>query len=404
MSNEFNSAQLKKNALTFIVLMGVVSLFSDMTYEGARSLTGPYLGLLGASAFAVGVVAGFGEFIGYGLRLLSGLLADKTRSYWLLTFVGYGLNLLAIPALALVGRWELAAVLIVAERMGKAIRKPARDAMVSHAARRVGTGFGFALEEILDQIGAMLGPLFLSLVIFLNRGLGTLSSYRRGFAFLLIPAILAIITLSLSRFRFPEPRNFEVKEADKSGKFDRRFWLYLIGTSLLAAGFADFPLLGFHFQKQSLFSGATIPLLYTLAMGVDALAALIFGKLFDRIGMKALMISTLLSAFFAPLAFLSDKTTVVISGLVLWGTGMGALETILKAVVANMISPEKRATAYGIFNSIFGLAWFVGSALMGFLYDRLLLAMVGFSVMAQLAAVFVFYLVYRNLAKPRRSV
>ncbi|MCR4410534.1 MAG: MFS transporter [Candidatus Saccharicenans sp.] len=393
--------KLKKQALSFIVLMGLVSLFSDMTYEGARSLTGPYLGLLGASAFAVGLVAGLGEFIGYGLRLATGLLADRTRNYWLLTFIGYGLNLLAVPLLALTGRWELAAMLIVAERMGKAIRKPARDAMMSYAARQVGTGYGFALEEFLDQLGAMLGPLFLALIVFLNRGLGTVHSYRRGFAFLLLPALLAMVVLTLGRIRYPEPSRFEIKEQKVwEKKFGRRFWLYLIGTSFLAAGFADFPLLGFHFQKTSLFAGASIPLLYTLAMGIDAVAALIFGRLFDRIGLGALMISTLISAFFAPLVFLSRQKTLVIAGIVLWGIGMGALESILKAVVANMISPEKRATAYGIFNAIFGAAWFAGSALMGFLYSRQLGAMVLFSVLAQVAAAFLFFRLSRMSTRP----
>lgn len=393
--------KLKKQALSFIILMGLVSLFSDMTYEGARSLTGPYLGLLGASAFAVGLVAGLGEFIGYGLRLATGLLADRTRNYWLLTFIGYGLNLLAVPLLALTGRWELAAMLIVAERMGKAIRKPARDAMMSYAARQVGTGYGFALEEFLDQLGAMLGPLFLALIVFLNRGLGTVNSYRRGFAFLLLPALLAMVVLTLGRIRYPEPSRFEIKEQKVwEKKFGRRFWLYLLGTSFLAAGFADFPLLGFHFQKTGLFAGATIPLLYTLAMGIDAVAALIFGRLFDRIGLWALMISTLISSLFAPLAFLSGQKPLVVAGIVLWGIGMGALESILKAVVANMISPEKRATAYGIFNAIFGAAWFAGSALMGFLYSRQLGAMVLFSVLAQVAAAVLFFRVSRMSTQP----
>ncbi|MGB9906435.1 MAG: MFS transporter [Candidatus Saccharicenans sp.] len=395
---------LRRQALNFIVLMGLVSLFSDMTYEGARSLTGPYLGLLGASAFVVGLVAGLGEFIGYGLRLATGLLADRTRNYWLLTFLGYGLNLLAVPLLALAGRWELAALLIVAERMGKAIRKPARDAMMSYAARQVGTGYGFALEEFLDQLGAMLGPLFLSLIIFLNQGLGNLTSYRRGFAFLLLPALLAMAILTVSRLKYPQPQNFEVREKFLTARFDRRFWLYLAGTSLLAAGFADFPLLGFHFQKKMIFSGATIPLVYTLAMGVDAVAALIFGRLFDRIGLKALMLSTIISALFAPLVFLSTDRILIISGIALWGVGLGALESILKAVVANIIAPEKRATAYGLFNAIFGAAWLVGSALMGFLYDRQIVIMVLFSVAAQVAAAVIFFLVYRILSHSETRV
>jgi MFS family permease len=382
----------KKSALQFIILMGLVSLFSDMTYEGARSLTGPYLGLLGASAFVVGLVAGLGEFIGYALRLGTGIIADRTRNYWLFAFIGYGLNLFAVPLLAITGRWELAALLIVAERMGKAIRKPARDAMMSYAARKVGPGYGFALEEFLDQIGAMLGPLFLALIVFLNRGLGNLASYRRGFAFLLLPALIALIFLTLSRQRFPSPESFETKEKWIEKKFDRRFVFYLIGISFLAAGFADFPLLGFHFQKENIIAGASIPLIYTLAMGVDAVAALFFGRLYDRIGLKALIFSTLLSSLFAPLTFLARSLPVIFLGIICWGIGMGAQESILKAVIANLIAPEKRATAYGLFNAIFGLAWFAGSALMGFLYEVKIMLLVLFSFLAQLLAIFFFSL------------
>jgi predicted MFS family arabinose efflux permease len=382
----------KKSALQFIILMGLVSLFSDMTYEGARSLTGPYLGLLGASAFVVGLVAGLGEFIGYALRLGTGIIADRTRNYWLFAFIGYGLNLFAVPLLAITGRWELAALLIVAERMGKAIRKPARDAMMSYAARKVGPGYGFALEEFLDQIGAMLGPLFLALIVFLNRGLGNLASYRRGFAFLLLPALIALIFLTLSRQRFPSPESFETKEKWIEKKFDRRFVFYLIGISFLAAGFADFPLLGFHFQKENIIAGASIPFIYTLAMGVDAVAALFFGRLYDRIGLKALIFSTLLSSLFAPLTFLARSLPVIFLGIICWGIGMGAQESILKAVIANLIAPEKRATAYGLFNAIFGLAWFAGSALMGFLYEVKIMLLVLFSFLAQLLAIFFFSL------------
>lgn len=386
-----------KGAFQFIILMGLVSLFSDMTYEGARSLTGPYLGLLGASAFIVGLVAGLGEFIGYTLRLATGVIADRTRNYWLFAFIGYGLNLLAVPLLAITGRWELAALLIIAERMGKAIRKPARDAMMSYAARQVGPGYGFALEEFLDQIGAMLGPLFLALIVFLNKGLGNLGSYRRGFAWLLLPALVAMIFLSIGRYKFPSPEKFETKEKWTEKKFDRRFLLYLIGISLLAAGFADFPLIGFHFQKQNIIAGASIPLIYTLAMGIDAVAALFFGRLYDRIGLRALMFSTLISSLFAPLAFLSHSLALIFLGIACWGIGMGAQESVVKAVIANLIAPEKRATAYGLFNAIFGLAWFAGSALMGFLYDVKIIFLVLFSVVAQILAVLFFYLMQREV-------
>ncbi len=407
----YNYREMKKldrgqrNAFLFIVSMGVVSLLSDMTHEGARSLTGPYLGLLGASAFTVGLVSGLGELIGYALRCLSGIIADRTRSYWLLTFVGYGMNLFAVPLLALAGHWEAAAALIILERTGKAIRKPSKDAMMSFAARQVGTGFGFAIEEFLDQLGAMLGPLFLAFIISGQAARGTLFGYRKGFAFLLIPAILTMAALVLSRLRFPSPREFETCPAHApSAKPGRAFYVYMAAASLLAAGFADFPLIGFHFLKRGIIGGAGIPLMYTVAMGTDALAALVFGRLFDRIGMKALMLSTLLSALFAPFAFLARSMPLVIAGVVLWGIGMGAQESIVKAVIADLAPPDKRATAYGIFNTVFGLSWFLGSALMGFLYDRSLVTLVAFSVAAQLAAAVFFHRVRFRTAPQDMSI
>ena len=179
----------KDDAMKFIILMGVVSLLADMTYEGSRSITGPYLVILGASAVTVGFVAGFGELAGYVLRFFSGHLTDRTRSYWTITISGYLINLIAVPLLALAGSWEVAAALIIIERVGKGIRVPSRDVMLSHACSQVGQGWGFGLHEALDQIGAILGPLIVAAVLFFH------GSYQIGFAFLLLPAILAITVL-----------------------------------------------------------------------------------------------------------------------------------------------------------------------------------------------------------------
>src|SRR5579863_5442011 len=181
----------KKTALKFVLLISVVSLFADMTYEGARSITGPYLATLGANAAIVGFVAGFGEFIGYALRIVSGYLADRTGKYWTITIIGYICNLLAVPLLALAGHWWLAAVLIIMERLGKAIRVPARDAMLSHAGQKMGMGWVFGLHEAIDQVGAMLGPLLVVAILYFK------GSYQLGFAMLLIPALLALITLTV---------------------------------------------------------------------------------------------------------------------------------------------------------------------------------------------------------------
>ncbi|HEX5083153.1 MAG TPA: MFS transporter [Blastocatellia bacterium] len=371
----------KGTALQFVILLGLVSLFADMTYEGARSITGPFLAVLGASATAVGVVAGLGELIGYGLRLVSGYFADRTGRYWAVTLFGYALNLIAVPLLALAGRWEIAALLMITERMGKAVRTPARDAMLSHATSEMGRGWGFGLHEAMDQIGATLGPLVVAAMLYYEKG------YQAGFVILLAPALLALSVLVIARLRYPQPRELEVETPDLGTRgFPRSFWVYLAAVALIAAGYADFPLIAYHFQKASVASANWIPIFYAVAMAVDALAAIIFGRWFDRIGLSALIIAALLSALFAPLVFLRGSGVALV-GVVLWGVGMGAQESIMRAAIAGMVPAQRRGSAYGIFNAGYGLCWFLGSALMGFLYDVSLPTLIAFSVTTQLAAI-----------------
>jgi MFS family permease len=378
-----------KIALRFVIVLGVVSLFADMTYEGARSITGPFLGLLGASGTAVGVVAGLGELIGYALRLVSGYLSDRTRQYWGFTFVGYVVNLLAVPVLALAARWEIAGGLIVIERIGKAVRTPARDAMLSHAGAVVGRGWGFGLHEALDQVGAVVGPLFVAAVLYAGGG------YRAGFACLLVPAIVCLGVRTAARLLYPRPKDLEPTSAGLSPEgLKREFWIYMSAVALIAAGFADFALIAFHLARAGGVPQQWIPILYALAMAVDALAALVFGRLYDRVGRRALVLAAFLSAWFAPLVFMGSVGAALV-GIVLWGIGMGAQESILRAAVAGMVAADRRASAFGVFNAGYGIAWFLGSALMGVLYDLSLPALVGFSVAVQLAALPLLLLIRR---------
>lgn len=384
-------------AWKFIILVGVVSLFSDMTYEGARSITGPFLGMLNASATVVGIVAGLGEFIGYALRLVSGYVTDRLGKYWAITFVGYALNLFVVPLLALAGNWQVAALLILMERLGKAIRTPARDAMLSHATTEVGRGWGFGFHEAMDQIGAMSGPLIVAAVLYYNGG------YRAGFAYLLIPAILAVLVIIIAARLYPHPQHLEVTvpKLETTG-MTRPYWLYIVAVGLIGAGYADFPLIAYHFGKAAVAPPNWIPIFYAVAMGVDAIAALILGRLFDRLGMTVITGVSILSALFAPLVFLGGFDLALL-GMVFWGIGMGAQESIIKAALAEMVPKDRRATGYGIFNTGFGLFWLLGSALMGFLYDISLGALIAFSVLAQLAAIPLFFRISRELAQDRNS-
>lgn len=358
----------------------MVSLFADMTYEGARSIAGPYLAILGASGTVVGLVSGFGEFIGYALRLLSGYISDRTRSYWAITFTGYFINLLAVPLLALANQWMIAALLLVVERLGRAIRTPARDAMLSYATHTTGRGWGFGLHEAMDQVGAMIGPLLVAVILYLRY------DYSLGFAILLIPALIALTLLICAYYFYPHPEDLETSSQVVENKgLNHSYWLFVIASCCIAAGFVDFPLIAYHFERVNIAPALWIPIMYSVAMGVDGVTALLLGKWFDREGMIVLIIAIFFSALLAPCVFLGNVVLAWL-GIVLWGIGMGVQESLIRAVIAHLVSVHQRATAFGMFHLCFGVFWLMGSALMGYLYDHFLIILVLFSVVFQLAS------------------
>ncbi|MDD3422214.1 MAG: MFS transporter [Bacilli bacterium] len=389
-------------ALLFIILFGIVSLFSDMTHEGASSIRGAYLSLLGASAGTIGFVSGLGELVGYSLRYVFGKITDKTKSYWPMTIIGYVLDVIAVPLLALVGEhgWILACGLLIIQRIGKAIKKPAKDTIMSFAASQEGVGKSFGLQEVLDQIGAFLGPVLLYLIMLFKTDGSTYQIYSTCFAFLAIPGAITLILLIVTRAKFPNPEKFEPEpKVEPKFKMKAEFIYYIIGISLFAFGFIDYSLIIMHVsnnftnlasglsETSSLINSGSIPLLYAGAMLVDAIAALLFGLLYDKKGVKALVLSTIISAPFAFFIFGSNNITMLLIGIVLWGIGMGAQESILKAAVTNMVPKNSRATGYGIFECSFGLFWFLGSWLLGVLYDVSLTTLIIISIGSQLAAI-----------------
>lgn len=376
--------------MTFILLFGLVSMMSDMTHESASSIRGAFLALVGASAATIGFASGLGEMVGYGMRYVFGRITDRTRRYWPLVTVGYVVDILAVPALALVGShgWVAACALLVVQRLGKAIKKPAKDTLLSFAATQEGVGKSFAIQEALDQIGAFAGPLLLYLIMLFKTNGTTFEIYSFCFACLAIPGVATLVLLWLTRRSFPHPEEFEPEPKQRQHfKMEGRFVRYIAGISLFAFGFIDYALVVMHVARTSLFTAQELPLLYAGAMLTDAVAALVFGWLFDRHGTRALILSTLLSAPFAALVFLGHGHASLLLGVALWGVGMGAQESILKAAVATMVPKQSRATGYGVFECSFGVFWFLGSWALGALYEASIPAMVVVSTLAQLAAI-----------------
>jgi Major Facilitator Superfamily len=377
------------HAFRFVLTMGVVNLFADMTYEGGASINGPFLGTLGAGAAAISIIAGLGEFLGYSLRSVSGYVSDKTGRHWLITFIGYSVNLLAVPAMALAGSWPVAAGLVLAERVGRAIRKPTVESMLSYTTGSLGRGWVYAVNSALDETGATVGPLLIALVLFLKGG------YRTGYALLLISALSALAAMTVARVVFPLPSRLETGRTAQATGFTRSYWLYMLAGSCFAAGLMSFELISYHLSSTGIVTRHWIPLFLALSTGMGVIASLILGKLFDRIGLPIVLAAVFLSALFSPFVFLGGFF-VALLGMMLWGIGYATQDTLLKAIIAGVLPEGRRNLAFGLFYLGYGAGWLVGSVTAGLLYERSLPLLIAFSVAVQLASTPVFFVAQRT--------
>lgn len=382
--------------MQFVLAFGVVSMLADFVYEGARSVIGPYLATLGASAALVGAVTGLGEAVALTLRLVTGPISDRTQRYWALSIAGYLVTVIAVPVLSVAQSLWPAAGLVVAERFGKAVRSPARDTMLAQASTDMGRGIGFAVHEALDQCGALLGPLLVAAMIML-------SGYRTAFLVLAVPGVLTVLVIIWLRRAVPRPVLYggdqpgSVARSDESapGPFAKRFWLYCAFTAASMTGFATFGVLSYHLQVRHVLPEPLIPVTYAVAMAADALAALGSGRLYDWIGVRGLVIALPLTALVPLLSFSTDVTWVWL-GATLWGATMGIHESTLRAAVADMVPSARLGTAYGIFTAAYGLAWLVGSTVIGALYGYSVSAAIYFTVATQVVAFALFLALSRE--------
>ncbi len=363
------------SAWGFVARFGVVSLLADFVYEGARSITGPLLGSLGATGFAVGLVTGAGEAAALGLRLISGPLTDRTGRFWAWTISGYLLTVLSVPLLGVTGVLWVACALVITERVGKAVRSPAKDTLLSHATAVTGRGRGFAVHEALDQIGAIIGPLTVAVVLAL-----TDTDYTPALTVLALPGAAALLLLLRIRRLAPDPAGYEsaVPAAPRpaGGPLSRSFWLYCAFTAVCMFGATTYGVLSLHMVRAGVLGTTTVPLVYAAAMGADAAAALASGWLYDRIGPKTLLLLPISTALVPVLAFANGLAPAV-GGALLWGATVGVQESTLRAVVADLVPADRRATAYGTFAAVLGGATAAGGAITGSLSDTSYSALVG---------------------------
>ncbi len=353
----------KKVFITFF-LLSFVSLFADVTYEGARSVLGAYFNILGATAFIVGFI-GIGELVNYIMRGLGGLIAGHFRSskiYWGLVIAGYFVNLVAVPLLSFAGTWQLALILVLLERAGKGLRAPARDVIVAELTEPIGKGKGFGIHEVLDQIGAVAGPAFVAWSLAVSYG-----NYRLTLLYLAIPAFIALMFVITASIIYPKIKSVSAPEVSKK-HISKKFLLYLASMASLTLGFVHWALISYHLKVSVELGDYAIPLFYTLAMLVDAIIAFPIGYIYDKVGLKALAASPIL--VFASTSLLLFTNTYIVTLLVsIWGIVMGMYETVMRAAIADLVKAERRAYAYGIFGLTMGSSWMIGNIVLGFLYQ-----------------------------------
>lgn len=396
-----------KSVIAVVIMFGIISCFGDVIYEGGRSANGQYFNLLTISATKVGIIYGIGEFLGYALRLLSGRISDKTGKHWLLIFIGYG-TLCVVPMMGLTTNWSILCALVLIERIGKALRNPPKDTILSQVAENhVGTGFVFGLQEALDQLGAFAGPLVFTLV-FLITGKNNAQAYQLGYKLLILAFALVMGSVYVAYRRVSKynlTRDGETIDRG-SDKLTPVFWIYCAFAFLSTFGFVAFSIIGFHLKDKGVMPDSEITLMYSIAMIVDAVMAMVIGRIYDvlkkkRNNKKAGLLSLIFIPFATmamPFLVLSETKWIVIAGFAMFGIIMGAHETIMRSAIADITSFKKRGTAYGIFNCAYGLAFLAGSSLMGWMYDNISIAAIGILVVViEACALVVFFFMRKNV-------
>lgn len=377
-----STMQARKLALMGIVIFGLVSLFGDIIYEGSRGIVSPFLQKLGASAFLVGLVLGLGEFAGYALRIVFGVLSDRTRAYWGLTIGGYSL-LIVVPLLAFAGGWQLAIILVIFERISKAIRTPARDTLFSHVTKGMGSGKAFGLHELMDQIGAVIGPAMVAIVLFT-----TGDKFEAAFSILFIPYLIMMFVLVAAyaklRARTSIPTGLEKKISSK--KLSKGFMTYSTAVAFNSMGLVSIALILYRASPAAL--PWVVSLLYLTTQAVDAASAPIAGYLYDSVGRKILYFPFALSILPSILIFFGGLECVVASAI-LFGVIYGMHESIYRAAVADMTPAGVRGSAYGVFHTLYGFGFLVGGAAFGFFLDNSLTYIaIPYVVLTQALAIF----------------
>lgn len=386
-----NKAVTPRSAMLFVLIVGFLWFVTAIARSGFMSVFGVYLDFTGASASAIGFISGLGVFIIISLQSFFSFLVAKTGCYWLFSILGISIELLCIPALGFipVNGWKIAMLLFFFHRLSHGLGYAGINSVFGSATRIIGPRKSRSILEFFQHAGNILGPIILFFIMQINSSEDGFYSYKSAIITLIIPVFIAVCLLIFMKIKFSNNycRSPEFGRAAPILKTKKTFlFLYMIGICAFALGFADYTIISMHVVKNGLFGKPIIPLIYAFVMLIDLISSTVFRLLFDNYGIKSIFASSLISALFVIPIFLSDNFIIVLLGIAIWAIGMGSQEYLMNFMIARVVSKADRGVWFNRFRIVFGMSWFLGSSILGILYDQKLILFAYFALATQIVA------------------
>jgi MFS family permease len=342
----------------------MVSLFTDLSSQMVYPLIPVFLTLIGASPATLGLIEGVAESTASLFRAFFGRLSDKLKKRKIFIIWGYGLSAISRPFFYFASHWTIVLTIRFSDRIGKAIRTPSRDALISTSIDQSIQGKAFGFHRAMDRIGAIGGPLLAMLILYLLKDtMPELSALKTMFLISVIPGLIALVFIKFTKETSIIPKTLDKQK--KTAMLGKPFILFLLANAFFTLGNSSNAFLIVKAQEVGI-AIFLIPVLWMVYNIICSISSPIFGSISDKIGRKPIIIISFIyySIIYILFAF-ADEPWMIWALFAAYGIFYGLSNGIFRAYVADIVEEENRATAYGILNTIIGISLFPASVLMG---------------------------------------